>query len=106
MKKIELKTTYKNFLVDTITPVSIYLRVRDKFPNSLLLESSDYNSSNNSFSYICFDQIASFEVSDNNISLKFPNNSSKNIPCSKKNIIEAIKFYGKCQYSDYLRKLI
>ena len=25
---------------------------------------------------------------------------------SKKNIIEAIKFYGKCQYSDYLRKLI
>ena len=84
MKKIELKTTYKNFLVDTITPVSIYLRVRDKFPNSLLLESSDYNSSNNSFSYICFDQIASFEVSNKNISLKLPNNAYKNIPCSKK----------------------
>ena len=104
MKKIELKTTYKNFLVDTITPVSIYLRVRDKFPNSLLLESSDYNSSNNSFSYICFDQIASFEVSDNNISLKFPNNSSKNIPCSKKNIIEELQNFinsFKVEKSDF-----
>ena len=104
MKKIELKTTYKNFLVDTITPVSIYLRVRDKFPNSLLLESSDYNSSNNSFSYICFNQIASFEVSDNNISLKFPNNSSKNIPCSKKNIIEELQNFinsFKVEKSDF-----
>lgn len=104
MKKIELKTTYKNFLVDTITPVSIYLRVRDKFPNSLLLESSDYNSSNNSFSYICFDQIASFEVSNNSISLKFPNNSYKNIPCSKKNIIEELqKFINsfKVEKSDF-----
>ena len=104
MKKIELKTTYKNFLVDTITPVSIYLRIRDKFPNSLLLESSDYNSSNNSFSYICFDQIASFEVSDNNISLKFPNNSSKNIPCSKKNIIEELQNFinsFKVEKSDF-----
>ena len=104
MKKIELKTTYKNFLVDTITPVSIYLRVRDKFPNSLLLESSDYNSSNNSFSYICFDQIASFEVFDNNISLNFPNNSSKNIPCSKKNIIEELQNFidsFKVEKSDF-----
>tara|TARA_B100001093_G_scaffold230818_1_gene221376 strand:- start:5902 stop:7305 length:1404 start_codon:yes stop_codon:yes gene_type:complete len=91
MEKIELKTTYKKFLVDTITPVSIYLRVRDKFPKSLLLESSDYNSINNSFSYICFDQIASFEVSDNIISSKLPNNSSKNIPCSKKNVIEELQ---------------
>ena len=104
MKKIELKTTYKNFLVDTITPVSIYLRVRDKFPNSLLLESSDYNSSNNSFSYICFDQIASFEVSNKNISLKLPNNAYKNIPCSKKNIIEELqKFINsfKVEKSDF-----
>ena len=57
MKKFRLKTYKKKFLVDTITPVSVYLRIRDKYPNSLLLESSDYNSNNNSFSYICFNHV-------------------------------------------------
>ena len=38
----ELKTYYKKILADTITPVSVYLKIRDKFPNSILLESSDY----------------------------------------------------------------
>ena len=72
MKKYLLKTYSKKFLVDTITPVSVYLRIRDKFHNSLLLESSDYNSNNNSFSYICFNQIAKFEVFNNEIIKQFP----------------------------------
>jgi len=50
VKKYLLKTYRKKFLVDTITPVSVYLGIRDKFHNSLLLESSDYNSNNNGFS--------------------------------------------------------
>ena len=87
MKKFRLKTYKKKFLVDTITPVSVYLRIRDKYPNSLLLESSDYNSNNNSFSYICFNQIASFEVFEDILSTKFPDKSNNEISCSKENLI-------------------
>ena len=47
-------------LADIITPVSIYLRVRDKYPNSILLESADYHGNDNSFSYIAFDPAARF----------------------------------------------
>jgi anthranilate synthase component 1 len=42
-------------LADIITPVSSYLRIRDKYPNSILLESADYHGNDNSFSYIAFD---------------------------------------------------
>ena len=53
MKKFSLYTYHKKILADTITPVSIYLKIRDKFPNSILLESSDYHANDNSFSYTC-----------------------------------------------------
>lgn len=71
MKKIHLHTQYKQILADTITPVSIYLKLRDKFPNSLLLESSDYHTNTNSFSYICCNPIASIKIEDNTITQSF-----------------------------------
>lgn len=68
----QLKTTYKKLLADTITPVSIYLKIRDKYPNSLLLESSDYHASDNSFSYICCNPIASIKIEKEQITTSFP----------------------------------
>ncbi|WP_454803677.1 anthranilate synthase component I family protein [Mucilaginibacter phyllosphaerae] len=53
MKTYKITTTHKKLLADTTTPVSIYLRLRDVFPNSLLLESSDYHSRENSLSFVC-----------------------------------------------------
>jgi len=70
-----LKTTYTKILADTITPVSVYLKIRDKFPNSLLLESSDYHANDNSFSYICFNPIASIKVEGNDVTQTFPDGS-------------------------------
>ena len=60
--KISLKTRSKPFLVDTITPVSAYLRLRDRYANTFLLESSDYHGEENSFSYISCNPIAEFNV--------------------------------------------
>ncbi|UPQ79034.1 anthranilate synthase component I family protein [Flavobacterium azooxidireducens] len=80
MKQYKLNTTYKSVLADTITPVSVYLKIRDKFPNSILLESSDYHASDNSFSYICCNPIASFKVENNVITTHFPDGSSENHP--------------------------
>ena len=71
----KLKTTYKKLLADTITPVSVYLKLRDRFPNSLLLESSDYHANRNSFSYICCNPIASIRVENELVTEKFPNGS-------------------------------
>lgn len=59
-------------LSDTHTPVGLYLKIRDQFSNSFLLESSDYKSKENSYSYICFEPIASFVVDKNETSLSFP----------------------------------
>ncbi|QED36311.1 anthranilate synthase component I family protein [Antarcticibacterium arcticum] len=73
----KLTTTYKKLLADTFTPVSVYLKVRDKYPNSLLLESSDYHASDNSFSYICCNPIASIKVDGGIITESFPDGTSK-----------------------------
>lgn len=77
MKTFSLYTHYKHILADTITPVSIYLKIRDQYPNSILLESSDYHTSDNSFSYICFNPIASIKVHNNKIHQVFPDGSLK-----------------------------
>lgn len=68
----QLKTTFKQVIADTFTPVSAYLKIRDKYPNSLLLESSDYHTNDNSFSYICCNPIAHFKVQNESIEKKYP----------------------------------
>lgn len=70
--KYRLNTHSRKQISDILTPVSIYLRLRDHFPNSLLLESSDYHASDNSFSYICCNPIASIEVRDGRAALSYP----------------------------------
>lgn len=75
MKTFALKTEHKKILADTITPVSVYLKLRDVFPHSLLLESSDYHANNNDFSYICCNPIASIELKNNILTTNFPDKS-------------------------------
>jgi len=74
--KYTLKSDHKKIIADVITPVSVYLKIRDKFPNSILLESSDYHASDNSFSYVCFNPIASIQVKNNTIIQQFPDGST------------------------------
>jgi anthranilate synthase component 1 len=62
MKKYILKSKCTQILADTLTPVGIYLALRDKFPYTILLESSDYHGNEHTFSYICFDKMAGFKV--------------------------------------------
>ncbi len=72
MKTYKLHTYSKKIIADIITPVSIYLKIRDKFPNSILLESSDYHANDNNFSYICFNPIASIKIQNDRIDQSFP----------------------------------
>ncbi|MBD0779790.1 anthranilate synthase component I family protein [Maribacter sp. ANRC-HE7] len=68
----QFKSHHKKILADTITPVSVYLKIRDRFPNSILLESSDYHANHNSFSYICCNPIASIKIENETIVEQFP----------------------------------
>ncbi|MFM1879400.1 MAG: hypothetical protein RLZZ241_2266 [Bacteroidota bacterium] len=67
-----LQTFHQKILADTITPVSVYLKLRDRFPCSILLESSDYHANDNSFSYVCCNPIASIRIQNETIYREFP----------------------------------
>ncbi|TDQ30797.1 anthranilate synthase component I family protein [Zeaxanthinibacter enoshimensis] len=86
----QLKTHHKKILADTITPVSVYLKIRDRFPHSLLLESSDYRANDNTFSYVCCNPIASIKVQDEKVYWKFPDGSSKEKAITASDDIPAI----------------
>jgi anthranilate synthase component I len=73
MKKITIKTHCKKLLSDIYTPVGIYLRLRDRFRDTILLESTDYHAAENSFSFICINAIAGIEITDTrHIECKLP----------------------------------
>lgn len=69
----KLETTVKKLLADTITPVNIYLKLRDVFAGSVLLESSDYHGNENSLSFICCQPIASFVLDGTQVAITMPN---------------------------------
>mgnify|MGYP006086061525 CR=1 FL=1 len=83
MKKYNLKTFEKKILADTLTPVSVYLKLRDHFPNTLLLESSDYHANDNSFSYICFNPISYIKIQGNVLKETFPDGTEQLTPIDK-----------------------
>ncbi len=70
MKKINFKTISKTQMADTVTPVGLYLRFRDVYANSLLLESSDYHSKEESFSFICIEPLISIKTDAHNLVLE------------------------------------
>ncbi|MFC0772693.1 anthranilate synthase component I family protein [Terrimonas alba] len=73
MKKIEIQTSCKKLLADVFTPVGIYLRLRDRFRDTILLESSDFHSAENSYSFIGINAIAGMEISTaKSIEFKLP----------------------------------
>ena len=82
MKKYKLNSNHKKIIADTLTPVSAYLKLRDIFPNSILLESSDYDGRTNNYSYICCNPISTISIKNNDLKITYPD--GKNI--IKKNL--------------------
>lgn len=86
MKKIEINTTCKRLLADVFTPVGIYLRLRDKFRDTILLESTDHHSSENSYSFICINAIGGMEISSSkSIEFKIPGQKPEKIALTNSN---------------------
>ncbi len=73
MKKIEINTSTKKILADVFTPVGMYLRLRDRFRDTILLESTDFHAAESSYSFIGINAIAGMEISSiERIEFKFP----------------------------------
>jgi anthranilate synthase component 1 len=107
MKKIKINTTHKKLLADTTTPVSIYLRLRDVFPNSLLLESSDYHSRENSMSYVCCEPIGGLTLSGGVLDIKYPDGSHESHQKGSFELIEKIdSFLSVFETESPLAKII
>lgn len=77
MKQYTYTTAYKTLLGDLHTPVTTYLKVRDLFPQSVLMESSDYHGVENNRSFIGLNPIASISISHGKATAKFPNGTQE-----------------------------
>jgi anthranilate synthase component 1 len=105
MKNYKLYTSHKRLLADTTTPVSIYLRLRDVFPNSILLESSDYHSRENSLSYVCCDPIAGIVLNGDKLETYFPDGTREQYPLGdldlKKHVSDFRKQFESTSDTDF-----
>ena len=72
METFNYTTASRTLLADLYTPVGIYMRLRDIYPQSALMESSDYHDSNNSHSFIGINPIASVAISHGEAICAFP----------------------------------
>lgn len=77
MKQYTYTTAYKTLLGDLHTPVTTYLKVRDLFPQSVLMESSDYHGVENNRSFIGLNPIASISISHGKATAKFPDGTQE-----------------------------
>lgn len=80
---INLTAASRTLLADLQTPVGIYLKVRDMFPESALLESSDYHSSENSYSFVGVEPIARFTVDHGTVTEQYPDRTTRTYPLTE-----------------------
>ena len=83
MKTFNYTTTSKTILADLYTPVGVYMRLRDIYPQSALMESSDYHDSNNSRSFIGIAPIASVAIGHGQATVSFPDGTTESHEVNK-----------------------
>jgi anthranilate synthase component I len=98
--KFKFNTVYKKIISDMLTPVSIYLRLRERFPGTILLESSDYHGDEHNYSYICFDPIAGFKVENNIFVAGYPDNTVSSANLDELKLIDCISDFI-AEFSNY-----
>ena len=88
MKKTHLYPELYKFppgIADLVTPIGIYLRIRDRFPNTILLESSDYHGNRNSMTYICFDVLSNIRVAESQVKISYSDGYEKDLMINSEN---------------------
>lgn len=75
MENFNYTAISRTILADLYTPVGIYMRLRDLYPQSALMESSDYHEQSNSHSFIGVNPIASVAIGHGKVSISYPDGS-------------------------------
>lgn len=88
MAQLHFKPIVRKILADTVTPVSIYLRLRSLYPKSILLESSDYRGNENAYSFICFNPVARFTVNNGEVEKELPGVKAEKFSLSENNTLD------------------
>lgn len=92
---IKLKTTVKSTLSDIFTPIGIYLRLRDQFRDTILLESAGNQNTDNNFSFIAVNAIAGIEIKNHQeAELKFPLESPQKINIEKEKLTDFLQNFS------------
>ena len=86
--KYKYTTIHKSILGDLHTPVSTYLKVRDLFPQSVLMESSDYHGTENNKSFIGLNPIASISVNHGKAIATYPDGTTEETSVKGKESVE------------------
>lgn len=76
METFNYIATSRTILADLFTPVGVYLRLRDLYPQSALMESSDYHDQSNSHSFIGINPIASVAVGHGIANVNYPDGTT------------------------------
>lgn len=88
------KTISKKVIGDLHTPVSIYLKVRDIYPESALLESSDFHGNENSLSYIALCPLASIGINNGECTAQYPDGAKEVTSLTEQyNVAEAMNAF-------------
>ncbi len=95
-----VRTVHRRMMADIITPVSCYLRIRDKFPNSILLESADYHGNDNGFSYIAFDSVARFSYESGTLTTVLPEQEEVQKPVRPDGLMPALRAFKEAFASE------
>lgn len=80
MEPVNFKCSIQHLSADTLTPVGLYLRLRDAFPQSLLLECTDFSSREDAYSYICLNPVAGIEITAEEVRTYFPGKQTVSEP--------------------------
>ena len=83
METFKYTTSSKTILADLYTPVGVYMRLRDIYPQSALMESSDYHEKDNSRSFIGINPIASVAIGHGEATVTFPNGNTEHHEVNK-----------------------
>ena len=76
METFKYTTSSKTILADLYTPVGVYMRLRDIYPQSALMECADYHDAASSRSFIGIHPMASVAIGHGVATINYPDGSS------------------------------
>lgn len=98
---ISIKTSVKTLSADLYTPIGIYLRLRDQFRDTILLESAGNQNAENNFSFIAINAIAGIEIKNyDEAEVKFPNENAIKLEIKSKQLTTILQEFSNCFHTE------